>query len=86
MVEDVMPFCFAQGDRARLRGLNGEGLKRRGYSKERMDAIKRAYKVLFREKRTLEDALHALESTANTDDMRMMLAFAKSNKRALMRP
>lgn len=86
VVEDVMPFCFAQGDRARLRGLNLEGLKRRGYVKERTDAIKKAYKIMFREKRTLEDALKTLEQAATTDDMRTMLAFSKGNKRALMRP
>ncbi len=85
-VEDVMPFCFAQGDRARLRGLNLEGLKRRGYSKERIESIKRAYKILFREKRTLEDALSTLEKTASTDDAKSMLNFARGNKRALMRP
>jgi UDP-N-acetylglucosamine acyltransferase len=86
VVEDVMPYCFAQGDRARLRGLNLEGLKRRGYVKERTEGIKKAYKIMFREKRTLDDALKTLEAAATTDDMRNMLAFATGNKRALMRP
>ncbi|MBI5494766.1 MAG: acyl-ACP--UDP-N-acetylglucosamine O-acyltransferase [Deltaproteobacteria bacterium] len=86
VVEDVMPFCFAQGDRARLRGLNLEGLKRRGYSKERIESVKRAYKILFREKRTLEDAVATLTKVATTDDARAMLEFARRDKRSLMRP
>ncbi|MEW5855367.1 MAG: acyl-ACP--UDP-N-acetylglucosamine O-acyltransferase [Myxococcota bacterium] len=86
VVEDVIPFAYAQGDRARLRGLNLEGLKRRGYSPERLASIKAAYKTMFREKRTLEDALVQLEKSASTQDARDILEFCKVHKRAIMRP
>lgn len=85
-VQDVMPFCFAQGDRAGLRGINKEGLKRRGFSPARIQSIKDAYRTLFREGRTLEDALKTLEAEATTDDAKLMLDFARTNKRSLMRP
>jgi UDP-N-acetylglucosamine acyltransferase len=87
VVEDVMPFCFAQGDRATLRGLNVEGLRRRGYGPDRIAAIKTAYRILFREKRTLADAMEVLGSQVATEDQRLMIGFVQSaHKRALMRP
>jgi UDP-N-acetylglucosamine acyltransferase len=44
---DVPPFCTAAGDRARLRGLNLVGLRRRGLAPETIAALKRAYRALF---------------------------------------
>jgi UDP-N-acetylglucosamine acyltransferase len=44
---DVPPFCTVAGDRARLRGLNLVGLRRRGIDTEAIAALKRAYRVLF---------------------------------------
>lgn len=86
VVEDVLPFAFAQGDRARLRGLNLEGLKRRGYSKDTLQSIRDAYRVLFREKRTLADAMAVLDREAKTPEARAMLDFCRVHKRAIMRP
>jgi UDP-N-acetylglucosamine acyltransferase len=85
-VQDVMPFCFAQGDRARLRGINLEGLRRRDYGAERMQAIKNTYRILFREGRTLDDAIRTLGDHPHTEDAQDMLRFATTNKRSLMRP
>lgn len=45
--QDVPPFCVVAGDRARLYGLNLIGLKRRGFSAETIQALKRAYRSLF---------------------------------------
>ena len=45
--KDVPPYCNATGDRARLRGLNLEGLKRRGIDKTVIDTIRKAYRILF---------------------------------------
>lgn len=54
---DVPPYCNATGDRARLRGLNLEGLKRRGFDKATIGAIRQAYRIAFRSKLKTEDAL-----------------------------
>ena len=45
--QDVPPFCVVAGDRARLYGLNLVGLKRRGFDATTIQAIKRAYRLLF---------------------------------------
>ena len=42
--KDVPPFCNATGDRAKLHGLNVEGMKRRGFDKAKIDAIHKAYR------------------------------------------
>src|SRR6266850_5191947 len=44
---DVPPFCTVAGDRARLRGLNLVGLRRRGFAAPTIGALKRAYRLLF---------------------------------------
>jgi UDP-N-acetylglucosamine acyltransferase len=58
--KDVPPYCNATGDRARLRGLNVEGLKRRGVEKPVIDAIRKAYRLAFNSKLRTADALHAI--------------------------
>jgi UDP-N-acetylglucosamine acyltransferase len=55
--KDVPPYCNATGDRATLHGLNLEGLKRRGFDKAIIDAIRRAYRIVFHSKLRTEDAL-----------------------------
>ena len=58
--KDVPPFCNATGDRARLRGLNVEGLKRRGTEPSVIEAIRKAYRVVFQSKLRTEEALEAV--------------------------
>src|SRR5512145_3055366 len=55
--KDVPPYCNATGDRARLRGLNLEGLKRRGVARPVVDAIRRAYRIVFNSKLKTDLAL-----------------------------
>jgi len=47
VVSDVPPFCMAQGDRARLVGINQVGLKRNGFSHQDLSRIKKLYRQLF---------------------------------------
>jgi UDP-N-acetylglucosamine acyltransferase len=53
---DVPPFVMTQGQPARARSMNFEGLRRRGFSSERIAAVKAMHKALFREGLTLEQA------------------------------
>lgn len=57
VVQDVPPYVIAQGNHATPRGVNIEGLKRRGFSKEAQHAIRDAYKLLYRSGRQLDDVL-----------------------------
>jgi len=85
VTRDVMPYCVTQGDRARLTGLNSEGLRRHGFDAERLRAVKRAYRALFREGRRLEEALALLDQEyAGQADVQHMIAFARGSARGLM--
>jgi UDP-N-acetylglucosamine acyltransferase len=50
VVMDVPPFCIANGDRAKLKGLNLVVLERRGFDAEEIQSLKRGYRLLFQSK------------------------------------
>jgi UDP-N-acetylglucosamine acyltransferase len=54
--QDVPPFVIAAGDKASPHGINVEGLKRRGFSSETISALRQAYKVLYKDGLSVEDA------------------------------
>lgn len=55
--QDVAPYTIAAGDRARMRGLNIVGLRRRGFSSETITILKKAYRILVLSKLRVSDAL-----------------------------
>jgi UDP-N-acetylglucosamine acyltransferase len=59
---DVPPYCTAQGDRAELAGLNTVGLTRHGFSEDQVSRIKDAYRILFRSKLGLNEAISKLRA------------------------
>jgi UDP-N-acetylglucosamine acyltransferase len=70
----------------RPRGIISEGFKRRGFSPERIAAIKRAYKMLYLAKRPFEEARAELARAAQDDpDVARMLEFIERGQRSLMR-
>lgn len=83
---DVPPFVTVAGQMAVPRGINAEGLKRRGFSSRRISAIKRAYKLLYRSGLRLEEAVAELrrESTDN-QDLRSLVDFISESERSIVR-
>ena len=83
---DLPPFMLAGVDYGRPRGINSEGLKRRGFSSERIAAIKRAYKTIYTSGLTLEEARAELARVAvDAPDVKQMLDFLNSGQRPLFR-
>jgi UDP-N-acetylglucosamine acyltransferase len=83
---DVPPFVMMAADYGRPRGINAEGLKRRGFSAERIAAIKRAYRALYMSKQPLDEARAALAHAAQDEpDVRAMLDFIERGQRPLAR-
>lgn len=80
---DVPPYCTAQGERARLVGLNVVGMRRAGMSRDEIMAVKRAFKVLFRSKMLLKDAIAQLEADNPIPAVQEMLDFCKNTKRGI---
>jgi UDP-N-acetylglucosamine acyltransferase len=84
---DVPPFVMvAQDGYGRPRGINSEGLKRRGFDSGRTAAIKRAYRALYMSGSDLATARERLgEMAGESEDVRAMLEFIDSGQRPLLR-
>ena len=84
---DVPPFLMiAQEKYARPRGINAEGLKRRGFDAARLAAIKRAYRALYMGEAKLDEAkLELAEIAAGSEDVRAFLDFIDAGERPLLR-
>ncbi|MFC6841460.1 acyl-ACP--UDP-N-acetylglucosamine O-acyltransferase [Xanthomonas theicola] len=84
---DVPPFTMVGGNSlGRPRGINSEGLKRRGFDSERVAAIKRAYRALYVAGVPLAEAKQQLAVLAErSEDVRAMLEFIEAGERPLLR-
>jgi UDP-N-acetylglucosamine acyltransferase len=84
---DVPPFVMmANEQHGRPRGINSEGLKRRGFDAPRISAIKRAYRTLYMAGLSLPEARQQLATQAqDSDDVREMLQFLERSERSLAR-
>ena len=63
--QSVPPYVTVSGEKARAKGINTEGLKRRGYTREQIQQVRRAYKVLYRSGLRLEEAKEKLAEMAD---------------------
>lgn len=83
---DVAPFVIVADKYAVPRGINAEGLKRRGFDAGRIAAIKRAYRAVFMSGAPLAEAKQQLaEAAADSEDVARMLAFIEKSERGLLR-
>jgi UDP-N-acetylglucosamine acyltransferase len=86
VVMDVPPFCTAQGDRAELAGINSVGMSRRGFDEEQISRVKEAYRILFRSKLPLDEALERLRTEfGGHAEVDALVSFVASSKRGLTR-
>lgn len=84
--KDIPPYVTAAGYDAKPHGINSEGLKRRGFTPENITAIKRAYKTLYRQSLTLEEAKTVLSSQAlDHQELKVMLDFLSLSTRGIVR-
>ena len=83
--QDVPPFMRAAGGyRACLYGVNTIGLKRHGFSEDRIRLLKRVYRALFRSKLRFADAVKQVrDEFDDSKDVRELLAFIDSTKRGV---
>jgi len=86
VVKDVMPFVTVADDPLRNFGLNKVGLKRRGFTPEKLAILGKMYKIFFRDKLVLEDALKKIESEVEQiDEVKLFVEFARTSERGLTR-
>ncbi|MFP6681318.1 MAG: acyl-ACP--UDP-N-acetylglucosamine O-acyltransferase [Gammaproteobacteria bacterium] len=86
IVKDVPPFVIVEGNTARARGINREGLKRRGADKDVLTALKRAYKTLYRQGLNLQDAIAELKTGAcGIPEIELLISFIQESERGIVR-
>ena len=90
LAQDLPPFVMASGNAARAFGFNAEGLKRRGFSAERIGAVKAMHRALYRQSLTLDDAKTEIASLLDAtpeaaEDVALMLAFLDAAARGIVR-
>jgi len=84
--KDVPPYCNATGDRARLRGLNVEGLKRRGFQKSVIEAIHKAYRIAFQSRLKTDEALKKIrQEIAAIPEVERFVSFIAESQRGVCR-
>lgn len=84
VVQDIPPYIMAQGHNAVPRTINSEGLKRRGFSAEQVQNIKRAYKLLYRQGLPLETAITRINAQ-NAAETALMTDFIAQSSRGIIR-
>jgi len=84
--QDVAPFIKLAGSPPRLAGINNIGLERRGVSREVIDALSGAYRLLFRDGLTVESAVAKLrERWPGIPEVEHLARFAETSARGLTR-
>jgi len=84
--QDVPPYVMAAGHMASPYGINSEGLRRRGFSAQTIQAIKRAYRTLYRSGLSLEAAKRELEVQSQAcPEIRLIVDFLSISKRGIAR-
>jgi UDP-N-acetylglucosamine acyltransferase len=84
VVQDVPPFMLADGNPAETRTVNKVGMERNGVSLEAQDALRRAYKILFREGLTISNALVRIEKELpNLPEVQHLINFTRSSSRGI---
>ncbi len=84
--KDLPPYVMAQGNPAKPRTINAEGLKRRGYSQVEISAIKKAFRLLYKSDLRLQEALIAMQELAKEQPtVQIMIDFIKASNRSIVR-
>lgn len=85
ILKDVPAYIMTGGNPAEAFGMNYEGMKRRGYSKETIASLKEAYKVVYRKNLTLEKAIEALEASEMSPELSLFIESIKLSSRGIIR-
>ncbi|HEY3174625.1 MAG TPA: acyl-ACP--UDP-N-acetylglucosamine O-acyltransferase [Candidatus Polarisedimenticolia bacterium] len=86
VTQDALPFVKTVGNRAEAFGINTVGLERKGFSPEAIQALKKAYRLLFQSKLQNADALSRIEAELSEfEECRYLASFIRSSTRGVVR-
>ncbi len=84
--QSIPPYVTVSGEKARAKGVNTEGLKRRGFSAEQIQQVRRAYRVLYRSGLPLEEAGTRLREMAqNSPEIAPLVTFLETTEKSMIR-
>jgi len=84
--QDVLPFCRTDGLDAKTYGLNTIGLKRNGFSDERIEALQKAYRLLVKSKLNTSQALERIAAEIpNQPDVEELVRFIRTSERGFIK-
>jgi UDP-N-acetylglucosamine acyltransferase len=84
--QSIPPYVTVSGEKARVKGINSEGLRRRGFSPEQINQVRRAYKTLYRESLPLEEARKRISEMAeDSPEIELMVNFLNKAERGIIR-
>jgi UDP-N-acetylglucosamine acyltransferase len=84
--QSIPPYVTVSGEKARVKGVNSEGLKRRGYTQQQIQQIKRAYKLLYRSGLTLAEArTELIEMARNCSEIQPLADFLDATEKSMLR-
>ncbi len=84
VLKDIPAFVMSNGNSAQPHGINAEGLKRRGFSSEAIQNIKRAYKIIYRQGLKLDQAIAQLE-LITSPEIQLLTDSLKASTRGIIR-
>ena len=86
VTQDDVPYMLSEGNKARAVYINIVGLQRRGFSEEQIKTLREVYKIIFKKKLKLEEALHILENDyKDNEDVVKLVEFIRKSKRGIAR-
>lgn len=84
--QSIPPYVTVSGEKARARGVNTEGLRRRGFTPEQIQQVRRAYQVLYRSGLPLEEARSKLEEMARgSREIQPLVDFLDVSEKSMIR-
>ncbi|MBB10741.1 MULTISPECIES: acyl-ACP--UDP-N-acetylglucosamine O-acyltransferase [unclassified Alcanivorax] len=85
VIKDIPAYVMVSGNPAHARSMNFEGMKRRGWSKETIASLRTAYKVLYRQGLTQEQAIAEMEAMEASPELQILIDSLKASERGITR-
>jgi UDP-N-acetylglucosamine acyltransferase len=85
ITKDVLPYSRTVGNRARCYGINSVGLRRKGFSVEKIQLIKHAFRLLLQSKLNTTQALEAMEKEVPAEEISYLIHFIKTSSRGIIK-
>jgi len=83
LVQDIPPFCICEGNRATLRSLNINGLRRRFKDRSNIDEIKKAYKAIFDSSNPIKESASKILEESSNKYAKQLANFVMETKRGI---